>query len=60
MSRIIVAVCMHIQMGSNSMSRCSNRFKDPNVRKEMGLEEGLSQRTINRAVSLIGIAATRS
>lgn len=55
-----MAVCMHIQMGSNSMSRCSDRFKDPNVRKEMGLEEGLSQRTINRAVSLIGIAATRS
>ena len=36
------------------MSICSEWMRDPNVRKELGLDSGLSQRTINRAVSLIG------
>ena len=54
MSRILVAMCTHILMGSNSMTRCSEWMRDPNVRKELGLESGLSQRTINRAVSIIG------
>jgi transposase len=53
-SRIIVAMCTHILSGNNSMSRCSEWMRDPNVRKELGLDSGLSQRTINRAVSLIG------
>lgn len=54
MSRILVAMCIHILMGSNSMSRCSDWLKNGDVRKELGLDSGLSQRTINRAVSLIG------
>ncbi len=53
-SRIIVAMCTHILSGNNSMSRCSEWMWDPNVRKELGLDSGLSQRTINHAVSLIG------
>ncbi len=47
-------MCSHILSGNNSMTRCSEWLGDPNVRKELGLEKGLSQRTINRAVSLIG------
>ena len=54
MSRILVAMCTHILSGHNSMTRCSEWMRDPNVRKELGLESGLSQRTINRAVSIIG------
>ena len=54
MSRILVAMCTHILMGNNSMSRCSEWLKDPFVRKELGLDGGLSQRTINRAVKSIG------
>ena len=53
MSRIFVAMCTHILMGSNSMSRCSDWLKNRDVRKELGLDSGLSQRTINRTVSLI-------
>ena len=49
-----MAVCTHILMGSNSMSRCSDWLRDRNVRKELGVESGLSQRTINRAVSIVG------
>ena len=54
MSRILTAMCTHILMGSNSMSRCSVWLKNRDVRKELGLDSGLSQRTINRAISLIG------
>jgi transposase len=54
MSRILTAMCTHILMGSNSMSRCSDWLKNRDVRKELGLDSGLSQRTINRAISLIG------
>ena len=54
MRRIMIAMCAHILSGNNSMTRCSEWLRDPNVRKELGLEKGLSQRTINRAVSLIG------
>lgn len=54
MRSIVTAMCTHILMGNNSMSRCSEWLEDPNVRKELGIEKGLSQRTINRAVSLIG------
>ncbi|MBE6514001.1 MAG: hypothetical protein E7Z69_02705 [Thermoplasmata archaeon] len=54
MSRILTAMCTHILMGSNSMSRCSDWLKNRDVRKELGLDSGLSQRTINHAVSLIG------
>ena len=54
MSRILVAMCTHVLMGSNSMSRCSDWLKDRNVRKELGLDEGLSQRTINRSLGILG------
>ena len=54
MSRILVAMCTHILMGSNSMNRCSDWLRNKDVRKELGLESGLSQRTINRAISLLG------
>lgn len=54
MRRIVIAMCAHILSGNNSMTRCSEWLRDPNVRRELGLEKGLSQRTINRAVSLIG------
>ena len=46
MSRILVAMCTHVLMGSNSMSKCFDRLKDPNIRKEFSLNKGLSQRTI--------------
>ena len=54
MSRILVAMCTHVLMGSNSMSRCSDWLKDRNVRKEFGLDAGLSQRTINRGLGILG------
>lgn len=54
MSRILVAMCTHVLMGSNSMSRCSDWLKDQNVRKELGLDAGLSQRTINRGLAILG------
>ena len=50
MSRILVAMCTYILQGNNSMKGCARWLSDPNVGKEIGLEEGLSQRTINRAV----------
>ncbi|MDR1405564.1 MAG: hypothetical protein LBJ20_08385 [Candidatus Methanoplasma sp.] len=34
MSRIAVAVCTCILMGSNSMARCSDWLSDPNIRKD--------------------------
>lgn len=54
MRRIVIAMCTHILMGNNSMSRCSEWLLNPFVSKELGLDDGLSQRTINRAISLIG------
>jgi len=40
-------------MGSNSMTICSNRLSDLNVRKEFGIEKVLSQRTIDRALNIL-------
>jgi transposase len=54
MSRVIVAVCVCILMGSNSMTRCADWLSDPNVRKELGINGKVSQRTINRAIEIIG------
>ncbi len=54
MSRILTAMCTHILMGSNSMSRCSDWLRNKDVRTELRLDSGLSQRTINRAISIIG------
>ena len=54
MSRILVAMCTYILQGNNSMKGCARWLSDPNVRKEMGLVQGLSQKTINRAVNIIG------
>ena len=54
MSRILVAMCTYILQGNNSMKGCARWLADPNVGKEIGLDKGLSQRTINRAVNIIG------
>ena len=54
LSRILTVVCTHILMGSNSMNRCSEWLQSKDVRIELGLDSGLSQRTINRAVSILG------
>ena len=54
LSRVVVAMSTHILMGSNSMKRCSDWLKDRNVRKELGLDAGLSQRTINRGLGILG------
>lgn len=54
LSKILTAVCTHILMGSNSMNRCSEWLQNKDVRIELGLDSGLSQRTINRAVSILG------
>ena len=54
LSRIIVAVCTCILMGSNSMQRCADWLSDVNVRKEFKIEKKISQRTINRAIEIIG------
>jgi len=53
-SRIAVAVCTCILMGSNSMSRCTEWLSDPNVMKEMGFKSKVSQKTINRAIEILG------
>lgn len=55
MSRIVVDMCTYIFQGNNSMKGCARWLADPNIGKEMGLDEGLSQRTINGAVGPIGI-----
>jgi len=52
--RIVVALCTCILMGSNSMQRCSDWLSDPNVRKEFGIDKNISQRTLNRAVEILG------
>ena len=54
MSRILVAMCTYILQGNNSIKGCARWLSNPNVGKEIGLDEGLSQRTINRAVNIIG------
>lgn len=59
MGRTLVAVRTHIPMGSNSMNRCSERLLDPNVRKELGLDSGLSQRTVNVPFPSSGTMAMR-
>ena len=51
---IVLAMCSRILLGSNSMTRCADWLADPNVGKELGIEKRLSQRTINRALSIIG------
>ncbi|MCL2786393.1 MAG: transposase [Methanomassiliicoccaceae archaeon] len=53
LSRVIVAVCTCILMGSNSMQRCADWLSDANVRKEFGIEKKVSQRTINRALEIV-------
>lgn len=53
-SRIVVAMCTYVLMGNNSMKGCARWLSDPKVGKELGLDDGLSQRTINRAVNIIG------
>lgn len=53
-SRPLVAMCAHILTGSNSMSRCSDWLKNEDVREGSDLDSGPSQRTIDRAISLIG------
>lgn len=53
-SRSLVAMCAHILTGSNSMSRCSDWLKNEDVREGSDLDSGPSQRTIDRAISLIG------
>jgi transposase len=52
--RIVVAVCTCILMGSNSMQRCADWLSNPNIRKEFGINGNVSQRTINRAVEIVG------
>ena len=54
LSKIILAMCTCILMGSNSMIRCSDWLADPNVRRELGIDKNLSQRTINRALNILG------
>ena len=54
LSRIVVAVCTCILMGSNSMTRCADWLSDENVRMEFGIEKNVSQRTINRALEIVG------
>jgi len=51
---IVLAMCSRILLGSNSMTRCADWLSNPNVGKELGIEKKLSQRTINRAVNIIG------
>lgn len=57
MRSIAVAVCVCVLMGSNSMARCSEWLSDPNIRRELGIKGNVSQRTINRAVEIIGAHA---
>ncbi len=52
--KIVLSMCTQILMGNNSMNKCSEWLGDPYVRKEFGLESGLTQRTINRAMNLLG------
>ena len=52
--RIAVAMCTHILMGNNSMAKCSDWLSDPFVLKELGFGKNVSQRTINRAMNIIG------
>jgi len=54
LSKIIVAVCTCMLMGSNSMQRCSDWLSDPNVREELGIKGEVSQRTVNRAAEILG------
>ena len=51
---ILMAMRTHVLMGSDSMSRCSDWLRNKDVRKELGLDSGLSQRTIDRAISPMG------
>jgi transposase len=46
-------------MGSNSMARCAEWLSDPNVRGEFGITGKVSQKTINRALEIIGKNAGR-
>ncbi len=50
LSKILTAVCTHILMGCKSMNRCSEWLQNKDVSTELGLDSGLSQRTINRIV----------
>ncbi len=54
MSGIITAVCTCILMGSNSMNRCAEWLSNPDIRKEFGFRGKVSQRTVNRAVEILG------
>ncbi len=60
MGRIVVAMCTYILIGNNSMTRCSDRLLDPNVRKEIGIDGILSQRTIDRALNILESISRRS
>lgn len=52
--KIVVALCVHNLTGNNSMSDCSDWLSDPNVLKELGICGKLSQRTLNRGLTIIG------
>ena len=53
-STIVTAMCTHTLMGNDSMRRCSDWLSNPYVCKEMGFNKGISQRTINRALEILG------
>lgn len=52
--KIVTALCVHNLTGNNSMSDCSDWLSDPNVLKELGICGKLSQRTLNRGLTIIG------
>jgi transposase len=54
MRTLVKVLCVHMLTGSNSMSGCADWLSDPNVLREMGVSGRISQRTLNRALNILG------
>ena len=54
LSKLVLALCVHTLERSNSMSDCSRWLQDGNVLEELGISGNVGQRTLNRALTILG------
>ena len=54
LSPLIRCMCVHSLEGENSMQSCSKWASNPEIRDLLGIEGTASQRTMNRALEIIG------
>lgn len=51
---LVRCMCVHSLEGENSMQSCSDWVSDPEIKRLLGIEGEASQRTLNRALEILG------